>query len=159
MRHHFQGWKTKGCVPVSLFKKMLARVGIGSVKVDFRLPSHQLTAGEEITGTVRIQGGKTEQELQSCEIALFTEYTTYYTDSEGEHRTSTAKVLLNAYTLPCDFHIQSFEVKQYPLSIAIPLHTPITLSREKKYGLKPGSIWRKRSILWIKTGSLCFPIH
>ena len=59
---------------MSIFNKVLASVGIGSAKVDTVLEKNLYTAGETVYGKVVIQGGNTEQEIDSINLALKTKY-------------------------------------------------------------------------------------
>ncbi|GGG05621.1 sporulation protein [Paenibacillus abyssi] len=115
---------------MSFFKKALAKVGIGGVKVDLGLASGSLTAGEKFQSVVRIRGGSVEQQLQTCEICLYAEYTQHRANANGEMRQISAKALIQTYTLACDFTLKPGETRELPLTLLLPLHTPPKLTRE-----------------------------
>ena len=111
--------------------KILFHVGIGGVKVDFQLRHGEWIAGSQVDGLLIFQGGKFEQRLESCDISLYAEYTRYYTNAQGEHRSSSEKALINSYTIPCQLQLQPSEYKELPASLLLPLHTPAKFFREK----------------------------
>lgn len=115
---------------MSFFKKIWDKTGIGGMKVNLILDSAKWTAGGEVTGRLRIQGGMTAWEAKHCEISLYTEYSTYRTDAEGNQRASSARIMLQSYTVECGPVIEPSEVVEIPIRLLLPLYTPITAQRE-----------------------------
>ncbi|HBS44485.1 MAG TPA: sporulation protein SpoOM, partial [Paenibacillus sp.] len=59
---------------MSMFKRMLASAGIGAAKVDLMLHQDFVNAGDTISGTVRIQGGRVDQEVDDVYAFVKTRY-------------------------------------------------------------------------------------
>ena len=59
---------------MSLFKKVLASVGIGGAKVDTKLERDTLAPGDIGRGIVEIMGGNLEQSIESIYLSLNTTY-------------------------------------------------------------------------------------
>lgn len=55
---------------MSMFKRMLASAGIGAAKVDLMLHQDFVNAGDTISGTVRIQGGRVDQRSMTSTHSL-----------------------------------------------------------------------------------------
>lgn len=53
-----------------MFKKMLAKFGVGAAKVDLRLDHQGYRLGETMTGVVRIEGGNVEQRITDLSALL-----------------------------------------------------------------------------------------
>ncbi|MEW6573056.1 MAG: sporulation protein, partial [Bacillota bacterium] len=53
-----------------MLKKFLSSIGIGSARVDLILPQDTYRAGDKITGTVRIESGKVDQEVNKVYLQL-----------------------------------------------------------------------------------------
>lgn len=65
---------------MSLFKKMLASLGIGSAQVDARLEQDSLVPGEVVRGEVHITGGDVAQEIDEIYMYVITHYEREYQD-------------------------------------------------------------------------------
>ncbi|GEN32936.1 sporulation protein [Aneurinibacillus danicus] len=51
-----------------MFKKMMAKIGIGSAKVDLILKQNEYTLGDKVEGEVILQGGSVAQELNKIDV-------------------------------------------------------------------------------------------
>jgi sporulation-control protein len=98
---------------------ILSRVGIGSASVDTKVPS-TVTAGETIEAVVEIEGGSSEQTVESIHLALETRY-------EKDEGRGTGVV--EKYRLTDGFTIEPGEEWTETVSLEIPRHTPITVGR------------------------------
>lgn len=113
---------------MSLFNQMLASVGIGSAKVDTRLRSSRARVGEPLEGIVHIQGGSTEQRIDTIYLHLMTQYTREQGDS-----TVTVNTAVEKWQIASPFTIGAGESKEVPFSFALPLRTPVTAGRSRTW--------------------------
>lgn len=70
---------------MSFFNKILASAGIGSAKVDTLVDQAVYVPGEELSGIMRIKGGKIDQEIGKIDIELKTEYIVEHDDKNYHH--------------------------------------------------------------------------
>ncbi len=121
---------------MSFFKKMLSSVGIGSAKVDTILEKNQFEQGETIEAIVKIKGGKVEQQIQGLYFSVHSTYegTVMKRDQqtgemEEEDVTRTAVILKTK--LSDEFTLHPSEEKEIPISLTLPLFTPLTVGKTK----------------------------
>ncbi|CAM4393852.1 sporulation protein [Paenibacillus tarimensis] len=119
---------------MSLFKKIMASVGVGSARVDTILdaPSGSVRAGEELTGRVIVKGGSTAQQINEIQLQLVTTYTRETNDQTVRERGTIGRFALNEA-----FTIQENETREIPFSFVVPYVTPITAGRTR---------------IWVQTG-------
>lgn len=117
---------------MSFFKKMLASVGIGSATVDTELDSIRVVAGDWISGTVHIQGGQVEQQIEAIFLSLKCYYARALNDQGITHTAVIAK-----YKVADGFHLQAGHRETLPFRYRLPENMPITL---------------RDSPVWIETG-------
>lgn len=117
---------------MSLFKKVLASVGIGSAKVDTRIASTQIEVGGELRGVVEIQGGQLEQKIDRIYLYLKTQYMKEQNDRKVAVQAEIARFLITE-----GFLLQPGERRDIPFCFIVPDHTPVTL---------------QRAPVWIETG-------
>lgn len=53
-----------------MFKKLMAKLGVGAATVDLRLDRDAFQLGDEMTGVIRITGGKVEQQISDLQVEL-----------------------------------------------------------------------------------------
>ncbi|KOO50819.1 sporulation protein [Priestia koreensis] len=111
---------------MAIFNKVLARMGIGSARVDTKLYKDQLIAGEKIEGVIEVYGGNVEQEIDSIYLNLYTSYIREVNDSKVKEN-----YLLNSFKIADPFVIQSQEKKEIPFSFDLPADTPVTMGRTR----------------------------
>lgn len=117
---------------MSFFKKMLASVGIGSAKVDTELDSAEVEVGGVLSGVVRVQGGRTEQQIERIYLYVKTQYVKEENDQKVTRVAEIGKYLL------CDaFLLQPDEEKEIPFSFRLPVQMPLTL---------------RNAPVWVETG-------
>jgi sporulation-control protein len=109
-------------------KRVLSSVGIGSANVDTILPKTSLHPGETVEATVEIEGGSTEQEIDSIYFALMTRFRT-----EDGYK----QAVIDKFHVAEAFTIDSGERREFPVDITVPYSTPLTMG-----GVK----------VWLKTG-------
>jgi sporulation-control protein len=111
-----------------MFKKLLAKVGIGAATVDTRLYNDAVVPGEIIEGEVYITGGDVSQEIDDIYISVVTQY-----KREVEDNTVTEECKLLKYCLSERFSLQPKEEKIIPFSFPIPEETPLTIGNQPVY--------------------------
>lgn len=113
---------------MSLFKKLLAKVGIGAATVDTRLYNDALVPGEMLEGEVYITGGDVSQEIDDIYLYVATQYKQEVGDS-----TITEECVLLKYCLSEHFTLQPKEEKVIPFSLPLPEETPLTVGKQPVY--------------------------
>ena len=111
-----------------MFKKLLAKVGIGAATVDTRLYNDALVPGEMIEGEVYITGGDVSQDIDDIYISVVTQY-----KREVEDSTVTEECKLLKYCLSERFSLQPKEEKVIAFSFPIPEETPLTIGNQPVY--------------------------
>lgn len=117
---------------MSVFNKVLASVGMGSAKVDTRLHSTSVRVGEVLEGEVNIQGGSTEQQIDSIYLRLMTRYS-----KEANDKTTYVNYSLAEVEVSKPLTIRPGQQVDVPVSLRVPLTTPVTMGRVP---------------VWLKTG-------
>ncbi|MCY1036645.1 sporulation protein [Corallococcus sp. BB11-1] len=113
------------------FKKMLARLGIGSARVDTRLEHDTVRAGGDLRGAVHIQGGHTPQRIDRIDLHLMAQYL-----QRDNDRRSALNTVVRTWRVANPFTLEPQETKEVPFSLRMPVHTPLT---------------ERGSPVWIKT--------
>ncbi|WDE06769.1 sporulation protein [Thalassomonas viridans] len=122
---------------MSFFNKVLGAVGIGAAKVDTILTNTEVEPGEEVCGTVKITGGKTEQNINKIDLDLICNYTVEVEreDSEGETETftETRTHILDRFKLDESFTITPGEVREIPFAFTLSEDAPLTVGHSKTW--------------------------
>jgi sporulation-control protein len=113
---------------MSMFKKILASVGIGAAKVDTRLFKDSLMPGEMVAGEVHIVGGDVVQNVDDIYIYIVTEY-----KQEVDDSTVTKECELVKYRLAERFELHPKQTKVIPFEIQLPYETPLTIGSQPVY--------------------------
>lgn len=113
---------------MSLFKKLLARVGVGAAQVDTRLYEDSLVPGEIVNGEVYLMGGDVSQDIDDIYLYVATQY-----KREVEDSTVTEECVLVKYCLSERLRLQSKEERVIPFSFQLPYETPLTLRDQSVY--------------------------
>lgn len=100
-----------------MFGKILASFGLGSAKVDTRLEKATYRQGELVRGDIFVQGGKTEQKIDSIYIYLVLEN---FKDEQQKN------YILDEILLTDTFSIGAQETKVIPFQFQLPYDTPVT---------------------------------
>ncbi|MEH7382100.1 sporulation protein [Bacillus sp. JJ1533] len=111
---------------MSLFNKIFSSIGIGSARVDTKLTSDKLSAGEKVSGIVEIVGGNMEQQIDEIYLSVMTTY-----QKESNDRKINKQATIEKIKIVERFTIGSNERREIPFSFELPLDTPATLGRTK----------------------------
>ncbi|WP_156724410.1 sporulation protein [Streptomyces apocyni] len=103
------------------FKKLLASLGAGGASVETELTEVNVVPGGVVQGTVRIQGGSVEQEIQSLSVGLQARVEVERDDQEFKQNVEFTKLQLGGA-----FTLQAGTVHSVPFGLEIPWETPIT---------------------------------
>jgi sporulation-control protein len=109
---------------MSIYKRMLASVGIGAAQVDLMLHQDTVNAGEIISGVVRIQGGRVDQQITDVYAFVMTRYLKEQNDTKTQIEAPVAK-----FQLTGEFTVEAEQVYELPVSFQLPNNTPATLGR------------------------------
>ncbi|NOU49087.1 sporulation protein [Pseudoalteromonas sp. JBTF-M23] len=118
---------------MSFFKKVLGSVGIGAAKVDAVLDHNELSPGEELTGVIKVVGGKVAQEINKIDLDVMCNYTVEYEDDEGEEVTEVREHTLSRFQIKEKFTIEPGEEKHFSFSFDLEEETPITVGHSKTW--------------------------
>lgn len=113
---------------MSMFKKLLASVGIGAAQVDARLENDSLIPGEWVRGEVHITGGDVAQDVDEIYMYVVTHY-----EREANDRKVKEECTLGKYRLSERFVLNPKEKKVIPFSFQLPYETPLTMGRQPVY--------------------------
>ncbi|GGE59889.1 sporulation protein [Priestia taiwanensis] len=110
---------------MSFFKKALASIGIGGVKVDTILENSSLVVGEDVRGRVEITGGNIHQDIDAIHLTLYS----YYVEEINDKKV-TNKAVQNRIKLTDAISIRAGEKQTIPFTLHVPLTTPLTFGRK-----------------------------
>jgi len=113
---------------MSMFKKLLASVGIGSAQVDARLSRDSLRPGDMVEGEVHIAGGDIAQDIDEIYMYVVTHYEREVDDSKVKE-----ECILLKHRLSERFTLQPKEKRVLPFSFRLPWETPLTMGRQPVY--------------------------
>lgn len=113
---------------MSMFKKLLASVGIGSAQVDTRLEQDSLIPGEVLSGEVHLTGGDVAQEIDEIYMYVITHYERESNDSKVKEECTLIKHRLTERVV-----LQPKEHKVLPFAFRLPYETPLTMGRQPVY--------------------------
>ncbi|WP_232700118.1 sporulation protein [Brevibacillus daliensis] len=113
---------------MSIFKKMLASVGVGSASVDTRLYHDSFIPGDMAGGEVVVVGGDIEQEVDEIYIYVVTHY-----ERESNDKKIKEESILLKYRVTAKFIIGPKEQKVFPFTFQLPYNTPLTIGRQPVY--------------------------
>lgn len=109
---------------MSMFKRMLASAGIGAAKVDLMLHQDTVSAGDTLSGVVRIESGRVDQEVDDVYAFVRTNYMKEHNDTKTRVEATLAKFLLAE-----KFTAEAGKVYEFPVSFQIPVFTPVTMGK------------------------------
>ncbi|WP_456294470.1 sporulation protein [Vibrio renipiscarius] len=119
-----------------MFGKLKASLGIGAAKVDTVLSSMAIYQGDTLQGTVNIQGGDVDQQIDAINLKLCTEMKV-----ESEDSVSYQDFTLGSLQAVQPFVIGKNEQKQIPFQLKLNDETPITVLNAAK----------NQSHVWLET--------
>lgn len=109
---------------MSMFKKMLASVGIGAAQVDLMLHESHVRPGDTLTGVVRIQGGRVEQQVDAIYAFVKTNYI-----KEQDDKKYNVEATVSKHQLTGPMLVEPERTYEFPVSFELPANTPATLGR------------------------------
>lgn len=110
---------------MSFFKKVFAQVlGVGGTKIDTRLEKSDYQPGEVIKGELFIIGGTVEQELDSVNLNVFTDY-----EVEKDDHSYYLNTKIQTFSVPINKRISVNEELVVPFSFVLSENTPISLHK------------------------------
>lgn len=112
---------------VSLFKTLLASLGIGSARIDLVLDRDEVIMGEKVTGQLYVYGGNVKQEIEGLSVDLRLKSHHAKTAQEMEETVCTIEVTDEEFTLR-----PGVEMK-FPFSFVCPYTLPISSINTKYY--------------------------
>jgi sporulation-control protein len=112
----------------TMFKKVLARLGIGAATVNTIIHTKDLYPGKKVEGVVEINGGSVEQEINHIALKL----KAYAKRKSGDGEVS-VKIQLHEERVSGKMTIQENEQKSIPFSFELPYYVPITIGH--------GQVW------------------
>jgi sporulation-control protein len=113
---------------MSMFKKLLASVGIGSASVDARLEQDSLIPGDVVKGEVHIVGGDVLQEIDEIYMYVVTHYEREVNDNKVKEECTLVK-----HRLSERISLQPKEKMVLPFKFQLPYETPLTMGRQPVY--------------------------
>lgn len=117
---------------MSFLNRMMASVGIGSARVDTRLASAQVRAGDEVEGVVLIQGGSLSQQIESISLHVMTQYL-----REVDDRRVRENAVIGRFPVTQPFTVGAGGSREFPFRFTLPEGTPATMGQSQ---------------VWLKTG-------
>ncbi len=105
--------------------KFLAKVGIGSAKVDTVVDNMTLHQGDTISGTVHIQGGKVDQDINKVTVSIMTT-AKGVREVDGEEEDYHTSVSIGGIQIDQPMKVEAGEKYEIPFSFKLPSETPIT---------------------------------
>ncbi len=124
---------------MSFFKKVLGSVGIGAAKIDTILATSTVQPGEDVSGIIKITGGKVEQNINKIDLDILCNYTVEKeverTNSDGDDTTETVTEVkqhkLTSYKFDEEFVIAPGDSKELPFTITLSAEAPLTVGKSK----------------------------
>lgn len=110
-----------------MFKHLMASIGFGAAKLKLDLPKTEFRQGEEISGTVFVEGGKVRQKVE--QLYLHLDVTSQY---EYNDKMQSFNASLDTHTNHSSFEIDGEDFrKEITFSYHVPVNIPITLGRTR----------------------------
>ncbi len=113
---------------MSMFKKLLASVGVGAAKVDTRLEQDSLMPGDVLSGEVHLTGGDVAQEIDEIYMYVITHYERETNDTKVKEECT---LLKHRLTDPIVLQPKEHMVLQF--AFRLPYETPLTMGRQPVY--------------------------
>ncbi len=107
-----------------MFKKFMAKLGMGGAKVDLVLDQSDFTLGDEVRGQLVIQGGNVEQKVNQIDIQL---YLSIYKDGQEYTKMIESIPIIGAFT------IEANERKVLPFTYVLPNNLLLSTSQISYY--------------------------
>lgn len=100
-----------------MFQKLMAKLGVGAASVDLHLDSDVVRLGEELTGTIHIEGGTVEQRIAELQVEVVMK--AYIRNREMTRVVQSIPVMHN-FTVQSKPYVQDVPVRfQVPHDLAV----------------------------------------
>ena len=106
---------------MSIFKKTIASIGIGNVKIDTIINQKNFRPGEELTGEVKVTGGDVDQKVDKLYFNLMTYYNDVFNGAKRKTKYSIGKLELKE-----SFIVKENENFSDKFSIELPVNMPVS---------------------------------
>lgn len=107
---------------MTVIRRVLSKVGIGSIEVDTILEKEDIVVGEEIKGIIKIKGTSIKQTIDGIHLTLSIKFA-----SNLRKRNLYTRFDLHRVKIADKFTLLANETKDIPFSFIVPNDTPITL--------------------------------
>lgn len=104
-----------------VFKKLLGAMGVGGPSVDTVLAENAVAPGGPLTGEVRVEGGRTDTEIERITLELVGRV-----EAEGGDEEREGSVGFARFTVGGGFRLAEGEQRSVPFRITLPWETPVT---------------------------------
>ncbi|MEW6446898.1 MAG: sporulation protein [Bacillota bacterium] len=112
-----------------ILKKFLASVGIGAARIDLMLPQETYRAGEEVSGTLRIESGKVDQEVNSVYLQLLVK-SRYGSGDDVKH----VSKILDTAQISGALSIRAGDpAQEIPVRYGLPVNVPLSARHTKLF--------------------------
>ncbi len=108
-----------------MFTKLLAKVGIGSAKVDTVLKEMTVYQGGILEGIVHIQGGKIDQDINNVTVSVMTTAKAVR-EVDGEDEEYHTNIAVGGIKFDHAMKVEAGQKYEIPFSFTLPSETPIT---------------------------------
>ncbi|MFJ4466756.1 sporulation protein [Streptomyces sp. NPDC089424] len=104
-----------------VFKRLLGSLGVGGPTVDTVLDPGPARPGGGLSGTVRLQGGDADFDIDHITLELVARVEAEHEDGESE-----GVVVFDRFTVAGDFRLAAGERRNVPFTVTLPWETPVT---------------------------------
>lgn len=116
-----------------MFNRILAQTGFGGAKVDTILNNASVYQGGAVEGTVVIQGGSADQDINKIKFFVMTE-----AKVEGDDGYYYQEKAIQCLEIPQVMRIHAHQRHEVPFTFTLPSETPITVLAE---GYNQSNVW------------------
>jgi sporulation-control protein len=96
-----------------MLKKFLSTIGIGSMKVDTVVDKRDVAHGEALSGTIYIEGGQSEQEIEYIKLEVMKRIVAHREDSDFDVTDS----IVAKHTIEMVGSVKSKETRMVPFEL------------------------------------------
>lgn len=100
-----------------MLKKFMAKLGVGSAKVDLVLKKHEASLGEVIEGEFRVEGGTVEQQINNIGVDL---------NLKIRVKNQDFSKTISSIPVSSSFIIRPSEKRILPFTYQLPLNLPVS---------------------------------
>ena len=109
-----------------MLKKLMAKIGIGSAKIDTVFKTEHFVQGGKAEGHIEVRGGEVEQNISAITFQLMTTAKVEREDGEVE-----INHIIDSYKITDGFVLQPKDERTIPFSFTLNQETPITVLNAK----------------------------